>query len=811
MVERDLQNPVNSSTHHATDVAGNSTCSVEAWYLRIIQAAPAGLLIADAQGQILLANKQAESMFGSPVGGLVGAQMDDLIPLSMQLRDAALRGLGELAALPTADMDGVRQDGTEFPCAVSLSLLQIEHPEQSSVCISARDITRHKALEKRLEALIDRQDEDIAMRKRSEEALLRAKEIAEDAARMKADFLANMSHEIRTPMNAIIGMSHLVLDDSLTDRQRNYVGKIQQAGRHLLGIINDILDFSKIEAGRLDIEAVRFEVPELVANVVDMLVGKALEKSLTLRTTIEPTVPRYLIGDPLRIQQILLNYVSNALKFTQAGGVHIQVSLARDADDMPCLMCCVDDTGIGLTPAQSDRLFQPFQQADSSTTRRFGGTGLGLAISRRFAELMGGTTGVTSTPGRGSRFWFSVRVALSRRLDPSMDERSDAEPDGALLAQQLAAVRGAHILLVEDNEINQEVAVALLGNAGFVVEVAGNGQRAIELLANKRFDLVLMDMQMPVMDGLEATRRWRASEKGTHLPVVAMTANAMSSDRERCIEAGMDDFVSKPFDPDDLWRALVKWLPVRRCPEQEGLPFGLVDVYAAARSAVQQSEVCSESSAEFSAIAGLDTQVGLRRVMGKHELYRRLLHGFATDQGDSLQRIRDLLLANDIVAAVRAAHTLKGLAGNIGAHTIQQLAGQLESALERSADRTEIERLMRQIDHPLQSLVACLRQALVQAAPTTVESELGLVSEIAPSRALLGNQIELLRHLQSMLMHGDGSAADLSETRNAELRVILGGDYPRFAAAVGSYDFEAAEILVRNRLESLRAESSDQV
>jgi len=536
---------------------------------------------------------------------------------------------------------------------------------------------------------------DITERKAAEEAMRHAQQMAEDAAKTKSDFLANMSHEIRTPMNAIIGMAHLALKTEMTPRQRDYCKKIYNSGQHLLGIINDILDFSKIEAGKLNVEHSEFELEKLLDNVANLVSEKTTAKGLELVFDIAPDVPRALVGDSLRMGQVLINYSNNAVKFTEKGEIDIVFKVKERTEKDVLLYCAVRDTGIGLTEEQMGRLFQSFQQADTSTTRKYGGTGLGLSISKKLAELMGGEVGVESVHGQGSTFWFTARLGIGtekqRELLPEPDLRGrrvlvvdDNENarmvlndlltgmtfqveevgagataleairdrsgtpeayeivfldwqmpgmDGIETARQIkalgladtphlvmataygreevmkeahaagiedvlikpvnasllfdiairllggeikehrshgdapsqsledmAAIKGARILLVEDNELNQEVAGEILRDAGFLVDIADNGQIAVAKVQQVSYDIVLMDMQMPVMDGVTATTEIRKDARFNALPIVAMTANAMQQDKEKCLAAGMVDFVTKPIQPDELWAALRRWI-----------------------------------------------------------------------------------------------------------------------------------------------------------------------------------------------------------------------------------------------------------
>ena len=841
------------------------------------------LMTTDLAGIITDVNKQMEALTDCTRDELIGA------PFKNYFTDPERAAAGIKLVLTEKkvinyELTARTRDGKETVVSFNATTFYDRDRRLQGVFAAARDVTERKLLDQVLE------EKTVELEK--------AKAVAEQANLAKSDFLSNMSHEIRTPMNAIIGMSHLTLKTKLTPRQRDYIKKIMGSSRHLLNIINDILDFSKIEMGKLTIEHTEFELEKVLDTVANLIAEKSSAKGLELVFDVDKNVPANLIGDPLRLGQILINYSNNAITFTEHGEIDILIRLKEQTDEEVLIYCAVRDTGTGLSKEQMGRLFQRFSQADTTTTREFGGTGLGLAISKKLAELMHGEVGVESEPGKGSTYWFTARLGkgtsqrklalsadlqgkrvlvvddndnarqvlgdllstmsfdvdqvesgmaaigavdraemlgtpyeivfldwqmpemdgnetakrlrelpcshlphmmmvtafgreeviknaeaagieevLIKPINPSIlfdsvirilgscDEDERTAPDAPTETfEQLATISGSRILLVEDNNLNQEVATELLRDAGFVVDLAENGRIALDRIRAVEYDIVLMDMQMPVMDGLTATREIRKEERFKDLPVVAMTANAMQGDRDRCLAAGMNDHVAKPIEPEILWKALLRWIKPQHAP---------------AAPLARKPRVVQEAKLP-PGIEGLNMAIGLNRVLGKKRLYLSMLRKFVAGQKSVVTEILQALENDAREIPERLAHTLKGVCGTIGATGLQQLAEALETAIRERRPRAEIETRLNEVETPLAHLIAQLEKALPR-------EQIHAALTIPPLQLQ-----EICAKLEALLADDDAEAYDLLDMHADLLIAAFPDHYRMIDDSIRSFDFKAA-------------------
>lgn len=608
-----------------------------------VQQSPISIIITDRRGIIEYVNPRFSQVTGYRIEEVVGK--NPRIMKSGEQTTAFYKNLWDTLLsghIWTGEFINKKKDGTKY----------VEKASIGPIFDESGKITHFVALK-----------EDITDQKLWEQEIQMAREAAEAANRAKSTFLATMSHEIRTPLNAIIGLSYLAYQNTKDSKEREYINKINDAGKNLLEIINDILDFSKIEAGKMSIETVTFNLPALFKTTIETFSETAASKKLTLRSQVGATVPPWVSGDPTRIRQVLNNLLSNAIKFTERGSITAEMALVETEENQAVVEFSVTDTGIGMTEGEMKNLFQPFSQADSSMSRRFGGTGLGLAISDSLIKKMGGTIHVESEKGKGSRFVFALRLNLAEEPAERPIPRTGASPQGKT------------ILIVEDNDLNRQIFTELLTSQGYSVLSVSNGQSALEAIEQrrrgskkeeeKRLDLVLMDLRMPEMDGYETARRIRRIEGLEGIPIIAMSADARNTVREEIIAAGMDDFISKPINPPDFFSVLERY-GATQTPDQGSLN----------DASIQSDTSTGRSFPER--LPGLRVADGIRRVGGNAGFYKTILSDFFTTYRGEMEKLRQLTVDEKYTDLELAAHTLKGASATIGATEVADAADRLQ-------------------------------------------------------------------------------------------------------------------------------------
>ena len=656
----------------------------ETFLREIIDMIPVSLFVKDACSRITLMNRACEEQWGMAFPDLRGTDTSQFFPPDQMAfflaNDKKVFGNRQLADFEEVAWNAVLKENRTVHTYKKPVFDEAGNPLYL-IGVSV-DITERKQAERQLRELNEHLEERVEQRTKE---LTQAKQLAESANQAKSEFLANMSHEIRTPMNSILGMANLALIREVDPKNRDYLEKIHSSGEHLLGIIDDILDFSRLDAGKLKINTADLNLGRVLENVNNLVAGKAAAKGLKLAFDIDAGLNLNLCGDPLRLVQILVNYADNAIKFTKQGRIAIRArKIGEDATS--CLVRFeVQDNGIGMSEEEKAKLFQPFQQVDTSSTRQYGGAGLGLAICRQLAGMMqDGEVGVESTPGQGSTFWFNVRLYKAGQPFCTENESgTDKRP---------AAISGARILLAENNLFNQQVATEFLENVGATVCVAQNGKEAIDLLAHECFDCVLMDIQMPVLDGFETTRLIRADPALAGMPVIAMTANASEEDRERCLTAGMNDFIGKPFRPDAFYAVIAKWLA--RQPQQtpaSGAP---------AASVAKGAWAGDPEIIDFAVLAEL--------VGGDRPKMREFARKFLASARQDMTEVEAALERKDLAVLCALGHHLKSPARMAGAMGFAHLC----QALEHSADVEQARSIVSQLRPLLERIKECADQNL---------------------------------------------------------------------------------------------------
>lgn len=731
----------------------------------------------------------------------------------------------------SSDWTYIKKDGSHLPINLSITPFYNARGSLRGYLFTAMDMSSHKLME---------------------QELIEAIKNAESANASKGNFLARMSHEIRTPMNGILGMAHLLRKTELSAKQSNYIDKILSSANNLLNLINDILDFSKIDAGKMELELVEFNLQDVLNHLINSVGLHAEEKSLEFIFNIDQRVPLNLLGDPLRLGQVLTNLAGNAVKFTEHGEVVISISIdelsgAGNVDYKESreitLKFSVQDTGIGLYPDQIQSLFEPFSQADDSITRKYGGTGLGLSICRQLTEMMGGKIWVHSAPGHGADFIFTAKFRLPQKKDNSIVSSGSYEPfkEVSALSSDLndrdrnlfksMRFKDSLVLLVEDNPINQEVATEFLREAGITVRIASNGLEALNMIDKEPFDLVLMDIQMPVMDGLVAANKIRNEKKMINIPIVAMTAHAMSGDREKSFDAGMNGHLTKPVDPVELYKVLEQFivnkdnLSSKSDAYEDSGSYGQIENSSDKLFESKTNLIDTELSENllsanrdiklppFLPIEGIDHKIAIKRLNNKTDMFISILNDFKKNYANEPAKIRELLGDGKFEDIQMKAHTLKGVAGYMGANALFQSASKLEDSLKDNGGS-----LFDGVDNLIELLINSLENTLksLEVLPSNYSyyTNLSLSYSIEQENSSVSLQNSIDEDNRVMSQYDIHSSVDML---NKFMRLLRNGDttvidmFKEVGSILKDYDYNREWIKIAELIDDIEYEAAGDI